>query len=149
MKKFFIIPLQLILIYSLIGCGVMRHDNVSGKYVSLCRNLGFPELEAKFNEDHSFIYKHTHDPDLITGKWTIKKDTLFLYSKNFEVETSSIGELVDYVITNPDSTNLPQVFNGQYTSAKGRDVYLIRGKRLYPMTIDGFSKNCILRGVPE
>jgi hypothetical protein len=149
MKKLFIISLLLIISHSLIGCGMMRRGNVSGKYVSVCKNLGFPELVVEFNEDHSFIYKHSHNPDLITGKWTIIKDTLFLSSKNFEAEISSIGGLVDYVITNNDSTDVPCVYNGQYTSAKDQDIYLIKGKKLYPMSKEGFSKNCVLRQVRE
>lgn len=107
----------------LCGCNVTRNINFSGHYVSYCRNLGFPELTVTFYKNHTFLYKHAHSTDRILGEWEIKNDTLFLYSKIFEIKTE---------------------FNGKYTEMENMDVYLIRGKYLYPYTKKGFTKDCPL-----
>ena len=105
------------------GCSVTKNVNFSGRYVSYCQNLGFPELVADFNKDHTFQYRHAHDPDTILGKWEIKNDTLFLFSKMFKIKTA---------------------YNGQYTEMDNMDIYLIRGKYLYSLTKIGFTKDCPL-----
>ncbi len=126
------------------GCSVTRNKEISGHYRSTCYNLGFPDLEAHFNKDGTFSYKHAHNPDIIFGKWKIENDTLFLFSEKFEIETTSIEEVADYIIAHPDSTDVPSVSNGQYTQMKGKDVYLIKDNKLYPMTENGHTKYCHL-----
>lgn len=120
MKSYLIIIFGGILLY---GCNVTKNINFSGHYVSYCRNLGFPELVADFNKDSTFLYKHSHSPNVISGKWEVKNDTLFLFSKIFEIKTE---------------------YNGQYTEKDNVDVYLIRGKYLYRFTKTGFTKDCPL-----
>lgn len=68
MKNYLVVVLLVSFLY---GCSVTRNINFSGRYVSYCRNLGFPELVADFNKDHTFQYKHSHAPDVILGKWKI------------------------------------------------------------------------------
>lgn len=120
MKKCLILFWGVLLLCS---CNVTRSINFSGHYVSYCRNLGYPELVADFKKDHTFLYKHSHSPDLISGKWKVKNDTLFLCSKIFELKTE---------------------YNGQYTEKDNMDVYLIQGKYLYRFTKTGFTKDCPL-----
>lgn len=132
----------LIAILHLSSCGVTH--NVIGHYRSTCCNLGLPDLEAHFNKDGTFSYKRAHDPVAIFGKWETGNDTLFLYSKNFEHEATRIGKVVDYITANPNSTDVPLVSNGQYTQMKGRDAYLIKGNKLYPMAENGYTKQCHL-----
>ncbi len=146
MKKILIISLLLTFIYMLTCCSAVKESLVSGNYRSDCMITGVPELEVEFNNDHTFIYKHGHSPYTILGRWQVKKDTLFLYAEEFEIETVSFEEAVDFIISNLDATDFPSIFNGQYTSAEDCDIYLIRGRKLLPMQEDGsFSKeSCVL-----
>ena len=141
MKNYLIVVFLMLLSCS---CSVTKNVNFSGRHVSFCHNLGFPELVADFNKDYTFQYKYVHDPDTISGKWEVKNDTLFLFSKTFEKKTVSLTKLVDFIVATPDSTDEPEVNNGQYTEIDNMDVYLIRGKYLYRLTKTGFTKDCPL-----
>lgn len=143
MKNYLIAVFFILLLY---GCSVTRNKSFSGHYVSYCRNLGFPELVADFNKDHTFQYKHSHAPNVILGKWKIKNDTLFLFSDIFKKKTVSLSdELVDITIANPGVQDLLEAYNnGQYTEANNMDMYLIQGKYLYRFTKTGFTKDCPL-----
>ena len=143
MKSYLIIVFGGIFLY---GCNVTKNINFSGHYVSYCRNLGFPELVADFNKDSTFLYKHSHSPNVILGKWKIKNDTLFLFSDIFEKKTVSLSdELLNITIANPGVKDLLEAYNnGQYTEANNMDMYLIHGKYLYRFTKTGFTKDCPL-----
>ena len=134
----------LLIILLLSSCSATRNKEISGHYRTTCYNLGFPDLEAHFNKDGTFSYKYAHNPDTIFGKWKMGNDTLFLCSEKFGIETASIEEVMDYIIANPDSIDVPPVSNGQYTQMKERDVYLIKGNNLYQMNENGYKKECHL-----
>ena len=140
MKK---IPIILTTLF-LGGCAVTKDRNIAGNYRSSCYNLGFPTLEAIFKIDHTFQYKYAHDADFIFGKWKTSNDTLFLHSEVFEKKVISLSTVLNLIVVNPESDDFPEVFNGQFTEIKNIDAYLIRGKRLYRLTNNGYTKDCYL-----
>jgi hypothetical protein len=141
MKKISIILATIIFLG---GCIATKNRYIFGNYKSSCYNLGFPELEAVFNIDSTFQYRYAHDTDFIFGRWKISNDTLFLHSEMFEKEIISLDSFVNLIVDNPESEDLPEVFNGKFTEIKNMDAYLIRGKRLYRLTKNGYTKDCHL-----
>lgn len=83
---------------------------------------------------------------MILGKWEIKNDTLFLFSKIFEKKTVSLSdELTNILVAKLGAKDLVEAYNnGQYTQADSMDMYLIQDKYLYRFTKTGFTKDCPL-----
>lgn len=127
------------------SCSITKNIKTTKRYVSICDMTGFPILTSYFYANHTFLYDYGFTDEFnITGKWEIKKDSLFLYSKIFEGETISFDEWLEFMRLNPDSISSSKRINRQYTKAKNKDCYIIRGIYLYPLSRDGHTKQCCL-----
>lgn len=111
-------------------CSIIKPPKVVGTYKSTCTLYGFPDLIVIFNSDSTFVYKMPYVEEF-TGTWVLERDRLILYSSKFSTQSPS------------EST--PAYKYNKYTELEGKDVYLVRGKRLLVVTNAGFSKNCYLQ----
>lgn len=115
------------------SCSVTHPNKIVGSYKSYCVLYGYPSLIAEFNIDSTFIYKKPY-LDEFSGTWTIKNDTLILYSNKFNTQLT-------------DSSKLTPKYN--YTDLEGRDAFLIRGRKLFSITKNGYSRDCFLSKVKK
>lgn len=112
---------------SLTSCSIQRHK-VTGQYNSTCALYGKSSVVVvKINNDGTFSYTRPYVEEDVVGTWEVVKDTLILKSDDF-IEPSK-------------DEFAPRV---KYTEAKGRDVYLIKGKSLLVADKAGFTKDCYL-----
>jgi len=78
------------------------------------------------NNDKTFIYKFPYTED-VQGTWEIANDSLILKSKDF---------------ASPVEPNTPI---RKYTDFADRDIYLIKGKRLFALSqLRGIINECYL-----
>ena len=109
------------------SCSTSRQPKIVGTYTTNCVIYDmFPLLVAEFKSDSTFAYKR---PCLekFGGTWKVKNDTVFLYSDKFRDQIEK---------------ELTPMYN--YTDLKGKkDAFLIRGKKLFPIT-SGPKSKCAL-----
>jgi len=92
----------------LCSCSI-SNKKISGTYYSACTAYHKSVLILTVNKNSTFIYKLVNDIEKVSGKWIIRKDTLFLYSPFF-----------------PEK---------QYTGLQGYDAYVIKKKKLIGIKI--------------
>lgn len=108
------------------GCIVT--GKLPGTYESVCViNDNTPMLALHIRPDHVFSYRIAYVNDSIGGNWSVSKDTLILQSTYFKKQVEPLTPIRKY-------TDIPG----------DRDVYLIRGKRLYAVMRNGLRRNCYL-----
>lgn len=99
-------------------------------YSSSCSYLGEynPLLKIAFKAD-SFTYRNNIG-NLYSGHFIRRKDSLYLYSVFFVKQAIEFEGI-------PAPTN-------QYTDNDGFDIYLIKGRKLYPINRSGLKGPCYL-----
>ena len=109
------------------SCSTSRQPKIVGTYTTNCVIYDmFPLLVAEFKSDSTFVYKKPY-LEKFGGTWEVKNDTVFLYSDKFRDQIEK---------------ELTPVYN--YTDLKGKkDAFLIRGKKLFPIT-SGPKSKCAL-----
>lgn len=112
------------------SCSVIRPVKIAGKYNSTCLLYGYPDLEVSINSNCTFIYKMPYVED-IAGTWIARKDTLILYSDKFT--------------NDPPSESAPAYKYNKYTDLEGKDAFIVKGRKLYPINQDGYTKGCYLQ----
>lgn len=118
------------------GCATVNLNRLTGSYLSRCfgPQIDVATFTITLNEDHTFGYSFVApDEPYLIGRWEIKRDTLILYSPDFEREIISMEEFWKLLEEEPDRDDFPPLENGQYTDQIKRDVYLLRGRRLSPL----------------
>jgi len=112
-------------------CSTMRPSKIIGTYKSTCVLYGFPDLVVNLVSDSTFIYKMPYVEDII-GTWILKRDTLILYSDKFP--------------TQPLREDTPAYKYNKYTDSEGnKDAYLVKGRKLYPVSRQRLVKSCYLQ----
>ena len=122
MKKYFTLPVIIGMLSSCVSTAVKF-----GVYSSECRLYTRSEIKLHIKPDSTFQYYFAYNEEVISGKWEIKKDTLFLYSKKF----SEKREQLSPAIKNSD--------------IKGKDAYIVKGRTLKIINQSGVSENCPLK----
>jgi|SRR5690606_20451704 len=99
----------------------------SGTYKSTCVLYDrLPRVTLVLNNDKTFTYKFPYSDD-VQGTWEIANDSLVLRSKDFP------------------STVEPNTPIRKYTDFADKDVYLIKGKRLFALSqASGVINECYL-----
>lgn len=122
--------IQLIIAACLLyGCASTRVT--SGTYQSICMIYDrLPRVTLILNEDKSFSYKFPYVDDKIEGTWNIRKDSLILTSSYFLKESEPLTSI------------------RKYTDVPGdKDIYIIKSKKLYAVSVSGVKKECRLEKV--
>lgn len=112
-------------LFILISC----KPNVNPLYKSTCILYGESELFLTLEKDNTFIYKFRYNDEIINGYWSVNKDTLILKSDRFEQVLDSFT---------------PKIKNSDIDKL---DKYLIRGKKLFLINKDGYTKKCYLKSL--
>lgn len=86
-----------------------------------------PTVTLVLKDDNTFSYKFPYVDDKIEGTWRVAKDSLVLSSDYFLKESEPLTPKRKY-------TDVPG----------GRDIYLIRGRKLYAASPSGMKKECYL-----
>jgi len=117
------------------GCAVIP-KKIAGTYKSSCLLYNTPDLIMSLNEDRTFNYRLAFLEDTIKGKWHISGDTLILNSISF------LDEFIQKTYPDAPKELIPRY---KYTESHEKDVFLIKGSMLLPLTKEGFNKKCYLK----
>jgi hypothetical protein len=116
--------LLLIVCLLCIGC---RNTNVRyGSYASSCFIQAETALLLDIHSDNTFQYKFAYNSSLITGEWSVHKDTLIMKSSEFQL----FHNIMSPIIKN--------------SSFEGKDPYIFKKNTLYTINKAGLSKECRL-----
>lgn len=97
-----------------------------GVYSSKCRLYDTNALKLHIKTDYTFQYFFAYNDEVITGKWEVKKDTLFLFSEKFLEKREPLS---------------PTIKN---SDLEGNDVYIMKGRTLKLVKLSGVSEDCPL-----
>lgn len=86
-----------------------------------------PTVILVLKNDNTFSYKFPYVDDKIEGTWRVAKDSLILNSDYFIKESEPLTPIRKYTDV-----------------SGGKDVYLIKGKKLYVASLTGMKKECYL-----
>lgn len=109
--------IKLFVIFSIVIFSCSTTSEIkSGTYKSTCVLYDrLPRVTLILNNDKTFTYKFPYSED-VQGTWEIANDSLILRSKDFP------------------STVEPNTPIRKYTDFADKDVYLIKGKRLFALS---------------
>lgn len=118
--------LLVIFVVALFSCKATSQIK-SGTYKSTCVLYDrLPRVTLVLNDDKTFTYKFPYSDD-VQGTWEIANDSLVLRSKDFP------------------STIEPNTPIRKYTDFTEKDIYLIKGKRLFALSqANGVINECYL-----
>lgn len=117
----------------ILGCcllsSCMSTKNLPGTYQNICVVYDrLPVVTLTLKNDNTFLYKFPYVDDNIEGTWLLSRDSLVLKSDYFLHESEPMAPLKKY-------TDIPG----------GRDVYIVKGKKLYAASLnEGIKKTCYL-----
>jgi hypothetical protein len=95
-------------------------------YNSTCWLHTQTDVILKIYENDIFEYSFAYSDEKIIGNWSVKDDTLILFSDKFLEKREDLSPIV------------------KNTNFDGLDKYLIRGKKLYAINKEGVEKHCYL-----
>jgi hypothetical protein len=121
--------LKMILLFGLLSSSCAGNNNrIFGTYKSICILHAYPAVTLNLKEDKTFIYHFPYVEEEITGEWATSGDTLVLQSKYF-------GQ----------AYQKPLSPSYKYTDIPGKDLFLIRRKKLFELSsTEEAKKNCHL-----
>lgn len=107
-------------------------QNITGTYQNYCRLYNQPRHTLILRADKTFLYNFPYVEDKIEGSWAIDRDSLILKSDYFLKESEPNTPIRKY-------TDIPN----------GKDVYIVKGKRLYAVMKNGVEKTCYMTVVSK
>lgn len=120
----------------ILGCCLLSScvstKNLPGTYQNICVLYDrLPVVTLTLKSDNTFLYKFPYVDDKIEGTWLVSKDSLVLKSDYFLQPSEPMAPAKKY-------TDIPG----------GKDVYVIKGKKLYAVSSsEGIKKSCYLTRV--
>ncbi len=110
----------------LYGCSP-KFSSVTGYYLSYCLLYGDPGVQLNLYQDSTFRYKFAQLDKIITGTWSLNRDTVILHSSSFD-----------------EKYNKPLMPIRKNTNLVNVDMYIVKKGKLYEINKDGLSKRCYL-----
>jgi hypothetical protein len=101
---------------------------LTGVYKSTCILQTYPDVVLTLKPDSTFTYDIAYLPEKVSGKWTARRDTLFLYSDHFQKGIPA-----------------PLTPKHKISDLADKDAYVVRHGKLFILEVNGVKQECYLK----